>query len=55
VGWVGPVGDQWARTDKNRGFLSAWPQFGAPAGLFLANVAVLVFSWLSSDQFCTWG
>lgn len=46
---------EWARTDKNRGFLSAWPQFGAPAGLFLANTAVLAFSWLSGDQFQTWG
>ena len=46
---------EWARTDKNRGFLSSWPQFGAPAGLFLANLAVLVFSWLSGDQFYVWG
>ena len=43
--WGGSVllAMEWARTDKNRGFLSAWPQFGAPAGLFLANVAVLGF------------
>ncbi len=55
--WGGSVllAMEWARTDKNRGFLSAWPQFGAPAGLFLANVAVLVFSWLSGDQFIVWG
>ena len=55
--WGGSVllAMEWARTDKNRGFLSAWPQFGAPAGLFLANVAVLVFSWLSGDQFLVWG
>ena len=46
---------EWARTNKNRGFLSAWPQFGAPAGLFLANCAVLFFSWLSGDQFIVWG
>jgi MFS family permease len=46
---------EWANTNNNRGFLSAWPQFGAPAGLFLANVAVLAFSWLSGDQFYTWG
>ena len=26
-----------------------------PAGLFLANLAVLVFSWLSGDQFLVWG
>jgi MFS family permease len=55
--WGGSVllAMEWARTNNNRGFLSAWPQFGAPAGLFLANVAVLVFSWLSGDQFYTWG
>src|SRR5579872_4504424 len=55
--WGGSVllAMEWARTGQNRGFLSAWPQFGAPAGLFLANVAVLVFSWLSGDQFLVWG
>jgi MFS family permease len=46
---------EWARTNKNRGFLAAWPQFGGPAGLFLANLAVLFFSWLSGDQFLVWG
>src|SRR6201987_4448682 len=45
----------WARTNKNRGLLAAWPQFGGPAGLFLANLAVLFFSWLSGDQFLVWG
>ena len=45
----------WARTNKNRGFITSWPQFGAPAGLFLANIAVLFFSWFSGDQFLTWG
>ena len=55
--WGGSVllAMEWAGTNNNRGFLSAWPQFGAPAGLFLANIAVLVFSWLSGDQFYTWG
>ncbi|HUB46692.1 MAG TPA: MFS transporter [Acetobacteraceae bacterium] len=55
--WGGSVllAMEWARTDKNRGFLSAWPQFGAPCGLFLANTAVLFFSWLSGDQFLVWG
>jgi MFS family permease len=46
---------EWARTTKNRGFLSSWPQFGAPAGFFLANLAVLVFSWLTGPHFLTWG
>src|ERR1700720_2497611 len=46
---------EWARTDRNRGFIASWPQFGAPAGFFLANLAVLVFSWLSGDEFLVWG
>jgi MFS family permease len=46
---------EWCRTNKNRGFMTSWPQFGAPAGLFLANVAVLFFSWYSGDQFLVWG
>jgi MFS family permease len=46
---------EWARTNANRGFIASWPQFGAPAGLFLANMAVLVFSAVSGDQFLTWG
>lgn len=46
---------EWARTNKHRGFITSWPQWGGPAGLFLANVAVLVFSAISGDQFLTWG
>jgi MFS family permease len=55
--WGGSVllAMEWAQTTKNRGLISAWPQFGGPAGLFLANLAVLLFSWLSGDQFITWG
>jgi len=55
--WGGSVllAMEWARTNKNRGFISAWPQFGGPAGLFLANLAVLAFSEISGDQFLTWG
>ncbi|HEX5319311.1 MAG TPA: MFS transporter [Stellaceae bacterium] len=55
--WGGSVllAMEWARTTENRGFLSAWPQFGAPCGLFLANCAVLGFSYLSGDQFNVWG
>jgi MFS family permease len=55
--WGGSVllAMEWAQTNKNRGFLAAWPQFGGPAGLFLANIAVLFFSWLSGDQFLVWG
>ena len=55
--WGGSVllAMEWAQTNKHRGFIASWPQFGAPAGLFLANLAVLVFSWLSGDQFLVWG
>src|ERR1700741_440271 len=55
--WGGSVllAMEWAQTNKHRGFIASWPQFGAPAGFFLANLAVLVFSWLSGDQFLMWG
>jgi MFS family permease len=55
--WGGSVllAMEWARTSKNRGFIASWPQFGAPAGLFLANGAVLVFSITTGDQFLSWG
>ena len=55
--WGGSVllSMEWARTNSHRGFITAWPQFGAPAGILLANVAVLYFSWLSGDQFLVWG
>src|SRR5438270_4823586 len=55
--WGGSVllAMEWARTNKNRGFVASWPQFGAPAGLFLANVAGLIFSWISGDQCLVWG
>jgi MFS family permease len=46
---------EWARTNKHRGFITSWPQLGGPAGLLLANVAVLVFSAISGDQFLVWG
>ena len=55
--WAGSVlmSMEWAKTDKHRGFIASWPQFGVPAGLFLANLAVLTFSWLSGDDFLVWG
>ncbi|MBV9250976.1 MAG: MFS transporter, partial [Acetobacteraceae bacterium] len=55
--WGGSVllSMEWAKTNANRGFIASWPQFGAPAGLTLANLAVLVFSAISGDQFLTWG
>jgi MFS family permease len=46
---------EWARTDAHRGFITAWPQWGGPAGLFVANIMVLIFSAISGDQFLEWG
>jgi metabolite-proton symporter len=41
---------------KRRGFIASWPQYGGPAGLLLANLALLVFSAISGDQgFLEWG
>lgn len=55
--WGGSVllAMEWARSNQHRGFIASWPQFGVPAGLFLANLAVLGFSALSGAQFATWG
>jgi len=55
--WGGSVllAMEWARTNQHRGFVASWPQFGVPAGLFLANLAVLAFSALSGPQFLAWG
>jgi MFS family permease len=55
--WGGSVllSMEWARTNANRGFIASWPQFGAPCGLALANLAVLFFSAISGDEFLTWG
>jgi metabolite-proton symporter len=46
---------EWARHNNERGFLTSWPQFGGPAGLFLANLAVLAFSQMSGEAFFSWG
>lgn len=55
--WGGSVllAMEWARTHNQRGLVASWPQFGVPAGLFLANLSILAFSTLSGDQFATWG
>jgi metabolite-proton symporter len=55
--WGGSVllSMEWAQSNAHRGFIASWPQFGVPAGLFLANLAVLAFSGLSGEQFLTWG
>src|SRR5690242_16236160 len=55
--WGGSVlmSMEWTRTNAHRGFVASWPQFGVPAGLFLANLAVLAFSQMSGDAFLQWG
>jgi metabolite-proton symporter len=55
--WGGSVllSMEWARSNNSRGFITSWPQFGIPCGLFLANLAVLAVSRLSGDQFIRWG
>jgi MFS family permease len=55
--WGGSVllSMEWAKTNQRRGLIASWPQFGVPAGLFLANLAVLGFSALSGPAFLDWG
>ncbi|HXI42744.1 MAG TPA: MFS transporter [Bryobacteraceae bacterium] len=55
--WGGSVllSMEWAQSNRHRGFIASWPQFGVPAGLFLSNLAVLGLSALSGEQFLTWG
>jgi metabolite-proton symporter len=53
--WAGSVllAAEW--TDpRNRGFAASWPQFGAPAGLVLANGAFSLASAFSGDAFLEW-
>ena len=55
--WGGSVllSMEWTRTNAHRGFAASWPQFGVPAGLFLANLVVLACSALSGSAFLSWG
>jgi metabolite-proton symporter len=55
--WGGSVlmSMEWTKTNAHRGFVASWPQFGVPAGLFLANLAVLAFSQISGPKFLVWG
>ena len=54
--WSWTYGEPFKESAKcHRGFIASWPQFGVPAGLFLANLAVLGFSALSGDAFLEWG
>src|ERR1700731_1828484 len=49
--WGGSVllAMEWTRKGGRRGFVTSWPQFGVPAGLFLANLAVLTFNFVAGD------
>src|SRR5205814_1287859 len=55
--WGGSVllAGEW--TDpKRRGFSTSWAQFGAPAGMVLANGALaLMTATMPNDQFLSWG
>ena len=55
--WGGSVliSMEWARTHGSRGLVASWPQFGVPAGLFLANLVILIFSEWSGPAFLEWG
>ena len=55
--WGGSVllSMEWARTSAHRGFIAAWPQFGVPSGLFLANLAALAVNTISPEEFLAWG
>ena len=55
--WGGSVllSMEWAQSNRHRGFITSWPQFGVPAGLFLSNLAVLAVSAASGGQFLIWG
>jgi MFS family permease len=55
--WGGSVllSIEWCKSHAHRGFVAAWPQFGSPAGNFLAFLVILTFSRMSGDAFLTWG
>src|SRR5258708_2279505 len=44
-----------ARSNADRGFFPSCRQWGGRGGLSPANVMVLLFSWISGDQFLDWG
>jgi MFS family permease len=55
--WGGSVllAMEWAKTNKSRGLITSWPQFGVPVGLFLSTIAMNGFSALSGEHFFEWG
>jgi len=55
--WGGSVlmSMEWAHRTGRRGFFASWPQFGVPAGGFLASLMVLIFSAATGPNFVVWG
>jgi len=55
--WGGSVllAAEWGER-RHRGFVASWPQFGAPAGMVLANGALAFMSaYTSEEEFLSWG
>lgn len=54
--WGGSVliAAEWSR-QGGRGFAASWPQWGAPAGLLLANGALYLATSATGDEFTEWG
>ena len=54
--WGGSVliAAEWSR-QGGRGLAASWPQWGAPAGLLLANGALFLATRASGDDFLVWG
>src|SRR5437867_2930442 len=54
--WGGSVlmSMEWG-SQKRKGFLGSWPQFGVPVGLLLATLATLITQNLTGASFLTWG
>ena len=47
---------EWAKTNAHRGFITSWPQWGGPAGLFFANLDGAALQLRSpAISFSTWG
>ena len=54
--WGGSVlmSMEWG-SQKRKGFLGSWPQFGVPVGLLLATLATLITQNLTGPAFLVWG
>lgn len=54
--WSGSilVAMEWAKGEK-RGLFASWPQIGVPAGILMANLAIMAASYFTGDSFIAWG